>query len=115
MRFHKKVSIEKRERLLQQLRKYEKEVTMTTEERRELRKWVARGESPYDNGNNIHGENGWPMDFVNAMRFVSDQTEWFMSLSEEEQQKLIGSSAGHELEKDDFLPISDEDNELIFD
>lgn len=65
-----------------------KEMTMTNEERRELHKWVAKDRSPYDNGDFIYGENGWPMDFVSALRFVDDQLEWFASLSEEEQEAL---------------------------
>lgn len=113
MKFHESVSLEKRDVLLQQLRKYEKEVTMTIEERRDLYEWVADGESPYDNGYNINGENGWPMDFVSAMRFVSDQTDWFMDLSKEEQQKLRGS-ADQAMEKDGFFPISEENIESIF-
>lgn len=89
MRFHKNVPQENREILTEQLKKYEKEMTMTSEERRELHKWVAKGHSPYDNGDFIYGENGWPMDFVSALRFVDDQLEWFASLSEEEQEALL--------------------------
>ncbi len=89
MRFHKNVPQENREILTEQLKKYEKEMTMTNEERRELHKWVAKGRSPYDNGDYIYGENGWPMDFVSALRFVDDQLEWFASLSEEEQEALL--------------------------
>lgn len=89
MRFHKNVPQENREILTEQLKKYEKEMTMTSEERRELHKWVAKGHSPYDNGDFIYGENGWPMDFVSALRFVDDQLEWFESLSEEEQEALL--------------------------
>lgn len=89
MRFHKNVPQENREILTEQLKKYEKEMTMTSEERRELHEWVAKGHSPYDNGDFIYGENGWPMDFVSALRFVDDQLEWFESLSEEEQEALL--------------------------
>ena len=80
MRFHKNVPLEHREILAEQLKKYEKEMAMTSEERKELHKWVASGRSPYDNGDYIYGENGWPMDFVSAMRFEADQMEWFASL-----------------------------------
>ena len=89
MRFHKHVPQEHREILTEQLRKYEKEMAMTSDERRELHKWVARGCSPYDNGDFIYRENGWPMDFVSALRFVDEQLEWFASLSEEEQEALL--------------------------
>lgn len=89
MRFHKNVPQENREILKEQLKKYEKEMAMTSDERRELHKWVARGRSPYDNGDFIYAENGCPMDFVSALRFVDEQLEWFASLSEEEQEVLL--------------------------
>lgn len=89
MRFYKNVPQENREILTEQLKKYEKEMAMTSDERKELHKWVASGRSPYDNGDYICGENGWPMDFVSAMRFVNEQLEWFESLSEEEKESLL--------------------------
>lgn len=89
MRFHKNVLEENREFLREMLKKYEKETTMTSDERRELHKWVASGRSPYENGDFIYGENGWLMDFVNAERFVKEQLKWFQSLSEEEKQALL--------------------------
>ena len=89
MRFHKNVPQENREVLKEQLKKYEAEVAMTSLERKELHKWVASGRSPYDNGDYIYSENGWPMDFVNAMRFVEEQIEWFQNLSEEEREKFL--------------------------
>lgn len=104
MRFHKNVPLEHREFLTEQLKKYEKEMAMTSEERKELHKWVARGRSPYDNGDYIYGENGWPMDFVSAMRFEADQMEWFASLSEEEKRALQGRAQQYDTELDE--PIS---------
>lgn len=89
MRFHKNVPQEHREILTEQLKKYEKEMTMTSDERKELHRWVARGRSPYDNGDFIYAENGWPMDFVSALRFVDEQLEWFANLSEEKQEALL--------------------------
>lgn len=62
---------------------------MTEEERRKLEKWVASGNSPYDNGCYVYGENGWPLDFVSAMRTVEGEMEWFRSLSPEEQEGLL--------------------------
>lgn len=88
MRFHKNVPQENREFLRSQLKKYEKEMELTSEERQELHNWVASGRSPYDNGDYICGENGWPLDFVSAMRFLNEQKEWFESLSEEEKDAL---------------------------
>ena len=53
MRFYKNVPQENREFLKEQLKKYEKEMAMTSGERKELHKWVASGRSPYDNGDYI--------------------------------------------------------------
>lgn len=89
MRFHKNIPQENREVLKEQLKKYEAEMAMTSLERKELHQWVASGRSPYDNGDYIYSENGWPMDFVNAMRFVEEQIEWFQNLSEEEREKFL--------------------------
>ena len=80
-------------------------MAMTSEERKELHKWVASGRSPYDNGDYIYGENGWPMDFVSAMRFEADQMEWFASLSEEEKQALQGKSQQYDTELDEPISI----------
>ena len=104
MRFHKNVPLEHREILTEQLKKYEEEMAMTSEERKELHKWVASGRSPYDNGDYIYGENGWPVDFVSAMRFEAEQLEWFASLSEEEQQELLGRTQQYDTELDE--PVS---------
>lgn len=120
MRFHKKVPQGNREVLTAQLKKYEKEMAMTSEERRELHKWVAAGHSPYDNGNFIYSENGWPMDFVNALRFEQEQIEWFESLSEEEQQELLSGATAYDTEADEPVLIAsqlngfDSDEELPF-
>ena len=43
MRFRKNVPAEHREFLLEQLKQYKKEITMTKDELRELKKWVASG------------------------------------------------------------------------
>lgn len=88
MRFHKNVPQENREFLTEQLKKYEKEMKMTSEERQELHKWVARRRSPYENGDYISGENGCPMDFISALRFMDEQMEWYENLPEEEKNAL---------------------------
>jgi hypothetical protein len=55
------------------LRAYEKtHVDMTAQERMELRAWVSAGNSAADNPYFLCGENGCPMDFIAAGRFVDD-------------------------------------------
>ena len=98
MKFNKNVPWENREVLAAQLKRYEKEVDMTNNERKELHKWVAAGHSPYANGDYICNENGWPMDFVNAMRFEKEQLEWFQNLTEEEKQELISGTTDYDTE-----------------
>lgn len=85
MRFRKKVPAEVREVLKEQLRKYKKNMTMTKEELHELESWVAAGNSPFNNGDFIYEENGWPMDFVSAMRFVRDMMDELNESSVEER------------------------------
>lgn len=89
MRFNKNISLEKRKLLSAQLKKYEKEFKMTTVERKELHEWVASGHSPYDNGDYIYGENGYPMDFISAYRFVNEKLEWFSNLPESEKEEFL--------------------------
>lgn len=74
MRFHKNVPQELQEILSVEYNRYTKEVSMTAEERNELKKWVQSGNSPYDNGWYIATEAGGPMDFVNALRFFETET-----------------------------------------
>ena len=86
MKFHKNISQEVRTFLLEQLKEYEADTPMTKEERRELHEWVAKGKSPYDNGNYICGAGGYPLDFISALRAEKELQEWFDSLSEEEKE-----------------------------
>ena len=62
---------------------------MTPEERKDLEKWVAAGNSPYENGDWICYEGGGLVDFITAERMMKEQIEWFDSLSYEEQQELL--------------------------
>ena len=78
MRFHRHVSEEARAFLREQLIAYKKEVVMTPDERSELHKWVAKGRSPYENGDYIYG-----LDFVGALRAEEERTLEYMSLSDE--------------------------------
>jgi hypothetical protein len=65
-----------RQALLQkELEQYEKETPMTDEERELLREWVVDGNSFHDNGWYAYGENGRPIDFLDAYRQVSAQAE----------------------------------------
>jgi len=69
MRFNRNVPKENIEYLREELKKYEAEFNdMTTEERKALHEWVASGKSPYDNGDYICYEGGYPVDFVSALR-----------------------------------------------
>ena len=59
--------------LQEELRKYEVTIgDMTVEERMELRKWVADGNSPYENPCLLCEENGCPMDYIHAARITED-------------------------------------------
>lgn len=103
MRFHKNVPQENRELLTEQLRQYEKEMRMNADERKALHKWVASGRSPYDNGDYICSDGGYPLDFVSALRFEKEQMEWYQSLSEEEKEQLVSGSIEYNPEMDEIM------------
>lgn len=54
---------------------------------RELHEWVAKGRSPYDNGDYICGAGGYPLDFISALRAEKELQDWFDSLSEAEKRR----------------------------
>ena len=103
MRFHKNVSRETRELLMEQLRQYEKEMRMTSDERKALHKWVASGRSPYDHGDDICTDGRYPHDCVSAMRFEEEQMEWYQGLSEEEKDELHSRSIGYNTRTDEMM------------
>jgi len=105
MRFNKNVPLKDREVLAAQLKQYEKETAMTSDERRELYIWVASGHSPYDNGDHICNEKGWPMDFVHALRFEKEQMEWYQSLTEDEKDALVQDTGMFKEEQTEELPF----------
>ena len=51
---------------------YESRFDLTDEERRSLYEWVSEGNAVCDNPWYMASENGAPMDFVTAMRTVSE-------------------------------------------
>lgn len=86
MKFHRHVTQEVRELLLEQLKEYEAMTPMNKEERKALHNWVANGRSPYDNGDYICGDGGFPLDFISALRAEKELQDWFDGLSEEEKE-----------------------------
>ena len=75
MKFKKHVKKEIREILTRDLKDYEKHVTMTQKERKDLYNWVSNGYSPYDNDYYLYDEYGCPMDFISAERMTKDFIE----------------------------------------
>jgi len=69
----------KRERqamLHRELKEYEATISdLTVAERKELREWVAEGNSAYDNGCYMAGEDGNPMDYITANRITADMVK----------------------------------------
>jgi hypothetical protein len=99
MRFHKNVSIEKREYLEKELKNYERKTTLTTEERLELHKWVTAGNSVHSNPDNIYGEDGSPMDFIEAWYADIAMCEAMAAMSKEELAEFY-----RQQEKEALLP-----------
>ncbi len=92
MKFCKHVSPEIQKELTKQLKQYEQEVKMNSKERRELRKWVAEGNSPYDNEDLIYVANGYPLDFISAKRLLNKHRNWFENLTKEEQDDFLANA-----------------------
>lgn len=122
MKFHKNVSKETRELLMKQLEEYEREITMSFEERKVLHRWVASGRSPYDNGDYICGSGGYPLDFISALHSQQELEGWFEGLSEEEKQDercschMVYNPATEEpvIDISTFIFPMEEDEELPF-
>ena len=76
MRFNRNVPKENRDYLRAELKKYEAEFDdMTTAEKDALYKWVASGRSPYDNGDYVCYEGGYPVDFISALRMWEEMSK----------------------------------------
>lgn len=76
MCFKENVSPEMQEILELELHRYKREIgDMTKEEWELLAQWVYSGHSPYMNGDEVCADDGWPMDFINALRFLEDIEE----------------------------------------
>ena len=50
----------------------------TPEEKRALRRWVNSGRSPYENGDYVVNDDGGPMDFIHALRFLEDEYQEYL-------------------------------------
>ena len=122
MRLHKNIPQEVRAFLQAQLKEYEANTPMSKEERRELHEWVAKGRSPYDNGDYICGAGGYPLDFISALRAEKELQDWFDSLSEAEKEaERQGRSYQYATETDEiyfdistFQMTDAEDDDLPF-
>jgi hypothetical protein len=85
--------------LIKELKEYEKTFTdMTREEKHLLHMWVRNGNSPYDNGDYVCDDSGYPMDYVSTLRFWADIQEYYDSLSEEEQREFRGETVHEPIE-----------------
>lgn len=84
MKWNKNIEAEKKDFLKKRLHEYEAVTEMTKEEQNELRKWVENGHDPLDNPWCAYGENGWPMDYIQAMREEMWLCEEMKNLTPEE-------------------------------
>jgi hypothetical protein len=79
-----KLTQDMKQYLSKELKTYEESVPMTLSERKELRKWVAAGHSVYDNPDYISGEDGHPMDYINAIRFSNEMYKEYIQQKQSE-------------------------------
>lgn len=70
--FKSDVSSELREYLQKEYNEYAAKTSMTDEEHKALRKWIAEGNSPYSNPALYADERGTEMDFVSGWRTIDD-------------------------------------------
>ena len=62
-----------RNALRRELKQYEASIgDLAPDERKELRQWVADGNSVYENAYWLAGEDGNPLCYISANRFVAD-------------------------------------------
>jgi len=84
-----KISKEKRRLLKQELKEYEKTISMTKEERTALHEWVAAGNSVHENGSMASYEGGRPMDFLDVYREKEELRRAPASMSYEERSRYL--------------------------
>ena len=59
-----------------ELKEYMKTIgELSVNEKQDLRIWVSEGNSVHENPFLISGEDGWPMDYINASRFSDEMYE----------------------------------------
>lgn len=103
MKWNKTIEAGKKDSLRKRLLEYEAVTEMTKEERKELREWVADGHDPFDNPWYIYGENGWPMDYIQALREEIQMCEEIKNLTPQEpaainEEQRNGKVSGDELD-----------------
>lgn len=70
--FKSNVSSDMREYLQKEYNEYAAKISMTDEEHKALRNWVAQGNSPYGNPALYADERGIEMDFISGWRSIVD-------------------------------------------
>lgn len=86
MMFSENISAEMQEILELELHRYKREIGhMTDEEWNCLVDWVYSGHSPYMNGDGIFDDDGWPLDYINTLRFWDSQKGLSDGISEEQK------------------------------
>jgi len=87
--------------LRKDLREYEAKIgDVTAEERKDLRKWVADGHSPYENPCLFCDDDGYVMDFITAVRIWED-----MSNDPEAYSRVSDTEPGGTYSHDDEMPF----------
>ena len=72
IKFKAEVSSELRAYLQKEYNEYAAKTSMTEEEHKALRRWVADGNSPYSNPALYADERGVEMDFISGWRTIED-------------------------------------------
>lgn len=70
--FKSEVSSELRAYLQKEYEEYAAKTSMTEEEHKALREWIAEGNSPYGNPSQYADERGIEMDFISGWRTIDE-------------------------------------------
>ena len=80
----------------------------TPDEKRDLRHWVNSGHSPYENGDYIVNDDGGPMDFISAQRFLEAECQEYLKDPDTYRETQGGEeriSLKYDPETGDALPL----------
>jgi hypothetical protein len=108
---------ERKQYAKQQYRIFVRENDITPVERKSLLEWVNDGNSVYDNPWYVSGEDGWPLNFVDAQRFIDELHGEMMAMTDEEREAYLNPPLPDYIKEllDNPPPMPDWMADIVFD